>query len=120
MDVRRVHGRINQTAIEALNSLNKEEKFLLYYCLDRGERTVYLELAHAPTKSLCEKGIMEYKRGIKQEYAVPYTIRQPIWEHLQKIQDTFYPQSFRDDQDLQNGFRNFARQMRSNVHHSHW
>ena len=49
---RKIEGhKYMQLVIKRLDSLGKDELFLLLYCLENNTQTVYLELAHAAAKS---------------------------------------------------------------------
>jgi len=68
-----------------LDSLSKEEKLLLAYCVSRKRRTLLLVLFSTPANvaaGLSQKGLIQPAMGTQNTNAWPHTIPAFVWEEI--------------------------------------
>jgi hypothetical protein len=80
-----------------LDSLSKEEKLLLAYCVSRKRRTLLLDLNSTPANvaaGLSQKGLMQPAMGTQNIFAWPHTVPTFVWEEIVvRYADFMNPQS---------------------------
>src|SRR5882724_11448284 len=60
--------------LQNLSGLPKQERFLLGFCIHRGQRTIFLQPSNSVAQSLCTKGLLRRSTGIGNVLSWPFTI----------------------------------------------
>lgn len=70
--------------LEELDSLSKEEKVLLLYCLDNNQKTISLPMTHSTANRLTSKNIMLMASGAGNLTSWAFNINDIVWSKLKK------------------------------------
>lgn len=97
-------------ATTMLDSLNGDERFLLYYCLGYNEQTVYVRYDEPAALSLCQKSLL-YRSHDGRPFAWPYTVPREIWEYLQDHRREFLPEEVSSNPELIQALNDFKQNM---------
>lgn len=104
----KIQKNLGQTStLKNLSGLSREERFLLAYCVDRNERTLYLPISNGPANSLSYKGLMEPSRGIGTALEWSFTIPLPVWEFIRGNRRLILHESDWQSRELADAFRRF-------------
>ena len=74
--------RYRTQVLQNLSGLTMQERFLLCFCVHRGQRTVYLMPNDSAAQSLCNKKLLVASSGLGQVLSWPFTIPHFVWEHV--------------------------------------
>ena len=104
LKIRRRKAR-SQT-LRNLNTLSRDELFVLAFCLDRNQRSVTLYPYGQRATALVQKGLLVPARyGTALEFA--HTIPDYVWDELQRRKDEILPQDENEMAALRHEFREF-------------
>ncbi len=98
--------QLRREALKALDTLSSDERFLLAYCLDRGQRTVCLEITYPAALALCQKSLL-VKADEGNIMAWPHTIPSFIWDRLQKLKQQILSETEKQDPNYRRKFEYF-------------
>jgi hypothetical protein len=86
-----------RTAIRlSLDTLSRQERWLLAYCLIRKRQTLLLSRISSSgnvAAGLCQKGLMIPAAGVQNRFAWPYSIPPFVWRELRRRQRALAPEN---------------------------
>jgi hypothetical protein len=108
---KRAQSKWKKGVLKNLGGLSPQERFVLAYCVHRGQRTVYLRVIEPAATSLCHKGLMLSASGSGSMLAWPYTIPDFVWDYIRTNRLAVLPEKDWNDRELYSQFEAFERDM---------
>jgi len=99
--------------IKRLSSLNNEEYTWIACCLNKGVQTLHATQVNPTANALLSKGIVTCGGG--SITALPFTIRDFIWEHLLDSKDYFLSPDIQNNSNVLHNLENFERNLQKVV-----
>jgi len=109
----RINRRRRASILKSIDTLSKDEQFLLAYCIYKNQRTIWLNISHSAGNSLCQKGILERAtHGAISAY--PHTIPPFVWQHIISNRAMILPEEKWHSPELKQQFSEYDRRMQQN------
>lgn len=80
-----------EEVLKHLDTLTEQERWVLTYCMERQERTVYMRIHEKVAQSLDSKGLMEMHGGVGSQWEWAFTIPTFVWDYLMEHKRKLLP-----------------------------